>query len=221
MSAVGLRTMPISGFLLAGLIVAGTQMLAGQSLEEIPLRVIKETSGERVERTLVRTTSELRWSEVRRRLGADRIRVPVRPPTEFVLTPRAPYRVPGGYISAFRFSNAPSRTTTWHPATPDPTGHAHFTTNSYLLIKLQRVKPRTEYLLDISIDSGKRQELSAGKCGTTALIALAQFVVEGPQHVFLVVQTDDSENGCYRLWPPSGEEMALTRVKVSELGPAP
>lgn len=189
--------------------------LTGQG---VPVLVIDEPSDEETERALARLASDLSWEEKARILLAHDISVPSRPPSQFTLSPRHPYRVPGGYIWV-NMSGGTYDRFMWHPWSPRPTGVIEFDEESYPQVSLRQLKPDTHYVLDISMDGVGQLEVH--NCAARHGIPFGTFSLSRAQHVFVVMATNSLGGGCFSLVPASGRRLKFLKVEVAELGPAP
>lgn len=209
-----------ASFVLAAGMLAISASPAAAQYEDIPVLVVEEptrTMGEDVRSRLAR---DLRWDVIRNLLEGVNIEAPRTPPSQVALTPRNPYRVPGGFIrlvSAAR-SNG-SYAAWWQPASPDPTGSASIDKEVAMLIHLDRMKPGYRYALDVSLHSFDPTQLDLRACGTVSGTRLRTARVNGPGHVVIAAITDGSGAACYHLRSTTDESIYIHKVQVSEVGP--
>ena len=205
--------------LAAGMLAVSTSPAAAQ-YEDIPVLVIEEPSRTMDEDVRSRLARDLRWDLIRSLLEGVDIEAPATPPTQVTLTPRNPYRVPGGYIrlmSAAR-SNG-SYAAWWQPKHPDPTGSASIDAEVAMLIHLERLKPGYRYAVDVSLHSFDPTRLDLRACGSVPGTRLRTARVNGPGHVVIAAITDGSGAACYHLRSTTDESIYIHEVQVSEIGP--
>jgi hypothetical protein len=166
----------------------------------------------------MRAPGALTWTQKREILQQNRIIAPTQPPSEFELTPRAPHRLPGGYLSV---GTGLRVTTRWDPNSPDHTGALSLASVWVVLSGLRR---NTNYLFDLFVStyysSGTAKLTVKSTChyGGGGRVA-AEFPITGAGHVFVVLPTNANGAGCFEL--ASDANASLFRVQASELGAAP
>jgi hypothetical protein len=202
----GLRILPVAlaGFLLVSPVAATAQ---------IPVVRLPEPGAALEERITARMPGALSWSQKREILQQNRIVAPPQPPSEFALTPRAPHRLPGGYLSVGIGLMVATR---WNPSAPNNTGSVSL---SQVNVLLSGLRGNTNYLFDLFVQgiSGTKLTVKStchyGGGGSTA----GEFPLNGSGHVFVVMPTDANGGGCFQLQAASSA--MLFRIEASELGP--
>lgn len=195
-------------------------LLLAPTLEaQVPVLVAREPGTAEQPSVRERPAPVLSWEEKRNALIKAGIPAPPRPPSQFVLTPRAPHRLPGGYLAWY----GPGRYGRWNSGYPATTGYLVLTSDrdSYLAIHIEQVKPNTQYLLDMSLSGSPRATFTVrGRCGPARGPLIGSFPGKsGPHHVFLVMPTDAFGNACFSL--ETDANAAFHKVEITELGPAP
>jgi hypothetical protein len=160
------------------------------------------------------------WEQKRSILLREGIDAATRAPTTFSLTPREPYRLPGGYLTRSGEQAQGGWIHNWDPAYPNPTGNIKILEHSRIRLHFVGLKPGTQYLLDLSLYDGAGGEVSVwASCSNTGLVGtnVGRFPGQnGAYHVFVVMPTDNRGNACWSLL--ADETMSFHRVDVSELG---
>lgn len=207
-------------FCLAGSFFVGARPLAAQT-GEIPLIKIEEPTPDASSTNIsYRVLRPLNWSTARGLLESGKLPAPDRAET-FSLTPREPYRVPGGLIQ-LRGSDRQLHRAWWQPGEPDPTGSVGIDARSEVWVHLQDVRPSYMYNVDLTVDSqGYGATLNIWSCrpGTRYDYNYGSTFLTGAHHVFVSMVTDDEGGACIRLYSEDDTWILLYRVDVSELGP--
>jgi hypothetical protein len=163
----------------------------------------------------MRAPGALTWTQKREILQQNRIIAPTQPPSEFELTPRAPHRLPGGYLSVGTSGMVLTR---WNPNSPDDTGDLSLT---YVSVVMSGLRRNTNYLFDLFVStypSSGTAKLTVRACAYGGRVA-AEFPITGAGHVFVVLPTNANGGGCFAL--TSDASASLFRVQASELGAVP
>lgn len=215
MFARRMTLLPLTAFLLG---IGAIPAAAAQSSGVPIVRLEEPTPKPMADRLRLSPIRGLSWSATQELLAAEDLPAPARP-TTFTLTPRNPYRMPGGLIRLWSrgSTRAPSW---WQPAEPEPTGSAGFDDESTIFLHLMKLEPNYQYNVDLSLNSYDPVQLDVGLCDGWVNTAL-NTRVDGAQHLFVVLTTDRDGESCFRLNSATATTIYLYRVDVAELGPPP
>ncbi|MFW6085388.1 MAG: hypothetical protein ACODAA_09255 [Gemmatimonadota bacterium] len=216
-SSIGFTTLALGLAALAITSPAQAQRLGDVTKTQVI--VAPEPGIQRNERFEGRLPRSLPWEDKRQALLAAGVAAPPTPPSEFALTPREPWRSPGGYL------NVDTRVW-WMSGRGTGSAHTGFITiqgsGGGVAIRLRGLRPNTNYLVDLSISSIRSGDKLTVKdlCGYRGT-TIGQFSTNGSsQHVFVVAPTDSSGSGgiC-----PHADRGGLTfyKAEITELGSAP
>lgn len=188
---------------------------------DIPVLVIEEPTPKPIaERVRLNPVRELSWSDARELLAAENLPAPARP-SEFTLTPRDPYRMPGGVIRLHGYGDGQTGPW-WQPADPDPTGSVRMDDDNAVWLHLLQLKPDYKYAIDLSLSSFEPARLKVGPCMLTGTLWSVNAEVDGPGHVLFAISTDREGEACLRLTSAAETRtINLQRATISELGPRP
>jgi hypothetical protein len=191
----------------AGLLLLAVGPLHGQAQVAIIEKSSLEPSRAEIQ---ARLAPPLTWDQKKAILLRHGVGIPARPPAQLTLTPRAPYRVPGGYIALDA-----AHPGTWRPYDPAPTGHINITAEWPLSVVLAGAKANTRYLLDIYV-WGYSAKIEINGCGASSS-GSQQFPVDGDRHLLVIVPTNGSGNACVSLdADPIG---IFLKVELADIGP--
>lgn len=188
---------------------------------DIPVLVIEEPTPKPVaDRIRLNPVRPLPWSATRELLAAEDLPAPARP-SQFTLSPRDPYHMPGGLI-ALSGTGSGQTGSTWQPLDPDPTGTVRIDDDNAVYLLLLRLKPEYKYSVDLSLSSSEAARLEVETC-TTGPLWRMDTRVDGAQHVLIVAGTDRDGEACFRLHSTGGKFIYtyLYSATISELGPRP
>lgn len=185
----------------------------------VPVLVLEEPTPKPIaDRIHLSPVHPLSWSATRELLAAEDLPAPARPAT-FTLTPRDPYKMPGGVIRLVGNDSKPAASW-WQPAVPEPTGSASIDDQNRIFVHLLNLKADYQYALDISAKSFDPARLVIGVCDNPRSSVFNEGF-DGPQHMIIVTNTDRDGDSCVQLRSPTGVDIFVHQVTVSELGPRP
>lgn len=204
------------------IVFAGSVLWLGAApvFAQVPVMIVEEPSRSFSIQTRARLAPPINRQVIRDLLSEAGLTTSSAPPTLFYLTPREPYREPGGYLVMYGINTPTYHIPYWSPKHPDPTGAVHLTDRHAVLVYLSRLKPTTRYVLDLSIDAMNATNLEIWTCdrpGSRRLLATP--VSAGPQHAFIAAVTNSGGGACHELRSAGVDIITLLRVDVSEIGP--
>lgn len=214
------RSCPMLTLVLAAACLVVVPTPAAAQHEEIPVLVIEEPTRTMDEDVRSRLARDLRWDVIRELLAGVDIETPRTPPTQLALTPRNPYRVPGGFIRLVSASRSNGTYAAWwQPAHPNPTGSAAIDAEVAMLVHLERMRPGYRYAIDISLQAFDPTSLDLRTCDGVPGVRLRTARVDGTGHVVIAAMTDGNGEACYHLRSTTDESIYIHKVEISEVGP--